>query len=759
MIKKSKTNSRRGYAALAISMAAMAMAGCGGSDRPGTDSFAGSSNSANPGGSGNPATPAHKEPTVKLSVLSSLPDHVTGRDALLQVEVLQPVPAGSPNSNNYSKNVVVTINERDVSAAFRKNPLDGHLIGTVRGLRMGENTLTAKFGEYSTNLTLTAYPITGPMISGPHEKPFYCGTTTFTRLGGVTIALGQPLDENCSANTRIDYWYRNTAGGNSRLDDISSLTAYPSNMSYTEVNGKRVPYVVRLESGTVNRAIYHSAILHDVLNEPAPTPLTRPAGWNGKLIYPLGGGCQGGWYQQGNDVGTLITDQYLGRGYALTTSTLNVMGTNCNDLLSSETVSMVKERFIKNYGAPIYTVGTGGSGGAYQSHQTADNYPGLFDGIIVWSTFPDVTSSTIFKLHDSRVLDTYFKAYPTYTDAQKKAISGYLQVKNIGAMSSSAGRLDPVVSFPAQMPVSVRYNPVTNPTGARATVYDHTVNVYGKTAEGFALRPLDNVGIQYGLKALYDGIITIDQFLHLNEKIGGVDRDFKPTAGRTVGDIDAIRRTYQSGRIASGGGGLASTPIIDLRDYYDNAVNGDIHNKIHTFSVRERLKKANGHADNHVILAAPRTGNVKDDYVGQMDDWLMAMLADTSDKSKAKKVVDHRPASLVDACWDAAGNKIAEEQTPYGASACNAIYPAGTTPRLVAGAPLADDIVKCQLKPLNRADYQVSFSDQQWTSLQAVFPEGVCDWSKPGVGQDQKLQTWASFGPSPVNKLFDITAP
>lgn len=759
MNKMKTRKDKRNLAALTIGMAAIALAGCGGSDRADSNAFAASSKSANPGGPGVPATPAHKEPTVRLASLSSLPDRVTGRDVLLQVEVLQEVPAGSPNSNNYSKTVAVTLNnQRDISAAFSKDPVTGHLVGTVRGLRMGANTVTAKFGEYSTDLALTVYPITGPVISGPHETPFYCGTTTFTRLGGVTIALGQPLDENCSANTRIDYWYRNTAGGNSRLDDISSLTAYPANMRYVEVNGKTVPYLVRLESGTVNRAIYHSAILHDVLNEPLPTPKHRPAGWNGKLIYPLGGGCQGGWYQQGNDVGTLITDQYVAKGYALTTSTLNVMGTNCNDLLSSETVAMVKERFIKNYGVPTYTVGTGGSGGSYQSHQTADNYPGLFDGIIVWQAFADVTSATIFKLHDSRVLNTYFTKNPgLFSDEQKKAVSGYLQVRNIGAMSSSAGRLDPVVSFPAQMPASVRYHPVDNPTGARATVYDHTVNVYGKTAEGFALRPLDNVGVQYGLKALNDGAITVEQFLHLNENVGGVDRDLKPTAGRTVGDIGAIQRAYQSGRITSGGAGLASTPIIDLRDYYDNAVAGDIHNKIHSYSVRERLKKANGHYDNHVMLAAARTGNVKDDYVAQMDAWLMAVLADTSTRTKAQKVVENRPADLVDACWDAAGNKIVEEQTAFGDGACNTIYPAGTTPRMVAGGPLADDIVKCQLKPVDPADYQVAFSGGQWSRLQAIFSEGVCDWAKPGVGQDVKHQTWASFGPSPVNKLFDIT--
>jgi hypothetical protein len=419
---------------------------------------------------------------------------------------------------------------------------------------------------------------------------------------------------------------------------------------------------------------------------------------------------------------------------------------------------MVKERFVENFGVPDYTIGTGGSGGSYQSHQTSDNYPGLFDGVVVSQVFADVTSSTIFKLHDSRVLNNYFNdpatAALSYTVAEKQAISGYLQIGNIPNMSNSAGRLDPVVSFPSGVPAAQRYHPVTNPTGARATVWDHTINVYGKTAqEGFALRPIDNVGIQYGLKALNEGKLGIEKFLDLNERVGGVDRDMKRTATRTVGDIDALRRAYQSGRIVNGGGGLASTAVIDLRDYNDQAVGGDIHTKIHSFSMRERLRRANGHIDNHVMWTK---GGSSAEAFDQMGKWLRAVKADDSDRTLAQKIAADRPADLKDACW-ANGLKYEEEQTAFGNGACNTFYPAGTTPRMAAGGPLVDDIAKCQLKPLNPADYGVSFTAEQWARLGAIFPEGVCDWTKPGVGQQPLAGIWLSFGPSPVNLLFDIT--
>ena len=42
--------------------------------------------------------------------------------------------------------------------------------------------------------------------------------------------------------------------------------------------------------------------------------------------------------------------------------------------------------------------------------------------------------------------------------------------------------------------------------------------------------------------------------------------------------------------------------------------------------------------------------------------------------------------------------------------------------------------------------------------LLRIFPEGVCDWSKPGISYGPSV-TWPSFGPSPDNLVFDITNP
>ena len=134
----------------------------------------------------------------------------------------------------------------------------------------------------------------------------------------------------------------------------------------------------------------------------------------------------------------------------------------------------------------------------------------------------------------------------------------------------------------------------------------------------------------------------------------------------------------------------------------------------------------------------------------------MAIIFDTSARELTEKVVANKPSSLVDACWDNSGEsriKIEQEQTFAGVSRCNQLYPAYRTPRHVAGAPLANDIVSCQLRPVNSSDYGVAFSPQQLAQLQDVFIDGVCDWSRGDASGARHQGTWASFGPSPINRL------
>jgi hypothetical protein len=138
-----------------------------------------------------------------------------------------------------------------------------------------------------------------------------------------------------------------------------------------------------------------------------------------------------------------------------------------------------------------------------------------------------------------------------------------------------------------------------------------------------------------------------------------------------------------------------------------------------------------------------------------MGAWLTAVVADGSNRSRAEKVAANKPADVVDACWTTAGVKIVEPQVLFGTGQCNVLFPRGVPPEYVAGAPIALDIIKCQLKPIDVNDYKVFLSNEQRARLGTIFPNGVCDWSKKGVKQ-VKAKTWASYGPSPVNQVFDV---
>ena len=195
----------------------------------------------------------------------------------------------------------------------------------------------------------------------------------------------------------------------------------------------------------------------------------------------------------------------------------------------------------------------------------------------------------------------------------------------------------------------------------------------------------------------------------------------------------------------------------------DHDTQGNIHMLIHQFSTRERLIKANGHADNQVMQIGGGWGLEESDnslreLFEAMDEWLLEIKSDQRYLTLEEKVVDNRPLTLNDACWhesDGAFIKIEELQTFRGDSRCNNLYPAYLTPRHVAGAPLSNDIVTCQLRPLSPSDYGVGFTPDQYRELEAIFSGGVCDWTLGDASQTSLQSTWISFGPSPINVLYE----
>jgi hypothetical protein len=691
-----------------------------------------------------PADGANDE-ALALTTLSGRPDSVTNGDALVRIEVAEEVALDD---------VTVTVNDQDATADFVVDRPARTLTGLVTGLNLGGNVVAAHAGGgRRSELVLVDHPAEGPVFSGPHQQPFACETTAFTVpvIGGN---LGAPVDEDCSIETRVDYFYRTSTEAYAPWP--AGASSYPDDLATTSTSdGVEVPFIVRMETGTANRAIYQSTVLHDPLAGPAPTFATPPAAWNGGAVFTLGAGCKNGWYRQGRNTGGVTDAFLLGQGYAVMSSSLNVFGSNCSDLTAAESAMLVKERFIEAYGPIRHTIGYGCSGGSYQAYQITDNYPGIFDGIITGCSFPDVGFSTVNMITDAWLLDTYFTTTDApWTEEEQRAVTGFATYATAPNVAAGARRIDPR-AFCTIVPAAQRYDPDTNPTGVRCGVYDHAVNVYGRDpATGFARRPLDNVGVQYGLGALNDGVITVEQFLDLNEHVGGFDHDANIGPGRTVGDPDAIRIAYQTGRLAGGGGGLAEVPIIDYRTYRDDNPNGELHLRYHTFSMKQRLANANGTTANYVsLLEDMRFGGFSTaspllrHAISQMDAWLTNLAADTSTDPPIDRIVRARPAELVEGCntRDPDPVFVAEPLDRNPAGQCEQLYPTASFPREVAGESVAADVVKCQLKPPDPDDYAVTFSADQWERLGAILPDGVCDHSRPGVEQQGLTGTWLRF--------------
>jgi hypothetical protein len=369
----------------------------------------------------------------------------------------------------------------------------------------------------------------------------------------------------------------------------------------------------------------------------------------------------------------------------------------------------LKDYFIKDYGVPKWTAGTGGSGGAIQQYLITQLYPGLLDGIQPSISFPETLMPAIWEC---RLLDRVYDMDPaTWTPAKQAAVNGF---DNPASPPSSGtcrawdqGFANIIVADYASgcgltSLTNKPYNAKTNPAGPRCDFFDTNRNLLSRDpVSGFAYRPTDNAGVQYGLNALNQGWITVADFLELNAAVGGFDIDGHPQAQRMAADADTVARVYRGGFLNSFmGGGLATVPIITQRTNAD--AKGDIHDQLEDQIVRARLIKANGRPDNQIIWRSGSTSGVDmaATSIDLLNQWLDNIAADQSALS-TDKVVNSKPKDAADTCWDLSGNKIVEPATMDLKTQCNQVYPYFSQPQLEAGQALTRDILKCALKRID----------------------------------------------------------
>jgi hypothetical protein len=734
---------------------------------------------------------------VTIDVLSSAPDRVTGGDALIKV--------GAPSVEDLR----VRRNGVDITATLTPDASGRALVGLVTGLGLGRNVVTAHDHRGNdARLTLRNHPISGPVFAGPKQYPFLCRTEQ--------AGLGQPIVDNqdgqgmrvfvlnpdgtksttvagwsrdCAAGTQVDYVYRAT---NNTFKPLPADGSRPADLTTTTtLDGLTVDYVVRRERGTIDRFLYSVAMLAPLAEAAAHTGLTDPddSAWNRRTIYWFDGGVAIG-HDQGRIPSNSLYHDGLSRGYAVITSSGSRTNTHYNLILGGENALMVKEHFIEGHGVPLYTVGVGGSGGAIQQYVYGQNYGrGVIDAGVAQYSYSDMVTQTI-HVSDCELLEYYMDvtdgANPKWQDWENRT---WLEGHNASATVPNPYRggapgstecvrgwrgLTPLANNPLWVQLDPLWN-LMDPPGVATTVqwthWADLVNIYGVGPDGYARSTFDNVGVQYGLRALVDGHITPAEFLDLNAKVGGWKpaaqmvqegcpftpaacadpAQFDPwsarnmrlspdggvtPAQRTAGSRAAIAAAYRSGLVFTGD---IDIPIIDWRHYLEDQL--DMHNSHQSFATRQRMLDADGRAGNQVIWFTDARPAVAFDQTPQalavLDEWLANMRA-----FPRRGVVGNRPAGATDRCFNTLGQEIAagpnvwdgilNQRTP---GACTQVFPIYGTSRIVAGGPIEGSIYACTLQSVDRAIWRGLYGGWQPDAAQRarlaqIFPNGVCDYPR-----------------------------
>ena len=658
------------------------------------------------------------------------------------------------------------------------------------------------------------------LFAGPRQYPFVCDTEA--------SGLGQPLVDNharvgtpvvskaatvfanpapigysqdCLARTRAWYYYK--PRDKEKFERWSEAVRDVDSVS---INGTQVPFIVRVEMGTINRFIYVITSLkgpHETLAAPSA------AHWNGRLIYQFSGGVGIG-HRQGRVKPSRVLEgrrEQLAQGYAVVASTGTTTSTHYNIWLAEDTALRVKRQFVALYGEPDYTIGVGGSGGAIQQYLLAQNRPGLIDAAIAQYSYPDMVTQTIWAL-DCELLEYYFDRTdhrnPLWHQAEHRqwveglnasndyqgegrarAITTTTRLALLAGerrLADAEGQTECVVGWRGLTPLVLnpRFASIEDRLARRVfrrvqwSYFEDLKGFYGTDAHGYARIPWDNVGVQYGLRALQRGQIDAEQFLRLNARVGSwkpvaeMERerfwilrgassdlqDFSPwsahnmnrgktrdaPAPRFEGDRLAMAAAYRSGQVFLG---RLDIPVIDVRHYLEPVL--DMHHASASFSVRARLLAAQGDAGNQAIWVSDRKHDPTPEAFAAIERWLAAKRARPEQSWSAL-----RPAAASDRCIDAQGKTMFSgdrvwdgewNQRPPGP--CMRAYPIYGNTRIVAGDTIRGDHFKCALQTVGEALdawlYEPVDMRPYRARLERIFPQGVCDYRQADQGRPADL--------------------
>lgn len=482
---------------------------------------------------------------------------------------------------------------------------------------------TARFGIDRGAVVARLLQATG---EPPTQSPFLC-TTLYNGLGQPLVdnqeRRGTPVypptdtgapdhsqdpigwSERCQAPETVEYRYRATDGSTRVL--APGLTDLPDDVAYLPVSGMvgtdqldtggatEIPYILRLQRGTLpqNRFLYSIAMLAPFEEYLGETDGYSTDHWNGRLLFSFGGGVGIGHSQGDLSTGAATMHEAMRLGHAVVYSSGNRTSTHYNLLLGGRTAVETKDTFVAQHGAPVYTIGIGGSGGGIQQYVYAQNHPDLLDAGIPQYSYPDMVSQTI-HIGDCELLEHYMDVLdadnPRWQDwNNRRILQGLNTIEGFTsswqARTGDTGSSECIEGWRGATPLAMNPNfglatrmdsvfepyigeilgkatdgnPDTHPypedfpdlgrllrthedrdSWVDWTHWDDAIEVYGTDpATGYARVPWDNVGVQYGLRSVADGTLTPEEFLDLNAKVGSWKEQDQMTA-ETCGMVGAM---------------------------------------------------------------------------------------------------------------------------------------------------------------------------------------------------------------------------
>ena len=203
------------------------------------------------------------KPRLSISALSGRADLISGGSALVAINLPR---------RSEALNLKVTLGGKGVKRAFAFRA-DGRYEALLTGLRLGGNVLQATLKSgWAAKITLVNHPNGGPVFSGPQLQPWVCPS------GAV--------NQQCDQPPKFTYVYMSTSALKHGFQSYDPSSP-PSDVAQTTTDrGVTVPFIVRVETGYMDRDQYQIATLY----QPAKpwTTFAPQSQFNHKLLITHG---------------------------------------------------------------------------------------------------------------------------------------------------------------------------------------------------------------------------------------------------------------------------------------------------------------------------------------------------------------------------------------------------------------------------------------------------------------------------------------